>query len=62
MSNHFRYALIVTLAAFAAVLTLTPSSKLAPEEISQAKLERLLAEKAIIDGPECPSPLRLAAQ
>jgi cell division protease FtsH len=54
MSNHFRYALIITLAAFAVFLTLTPSSKLAPEEINQAKLERLLGEKAIVTAEITP--------
>src|ERR1051325_7904838 len=47
MSNHFRYALIAVLAAFGLVLALTPSSKLGPEEINQAKLDRLLTQKAI---------------
>jgi cell division protease FtsH len=47
MSNHFRYTLIVLLVAFAVVLALRPSSRIAPEELSQAKLERLLSQKAI---------------
>ena len=45
MSNHFRYALIAVLAAFTLALALIPSNKLAPEEINQTKLERLLAER-----------------
>lgn len=54
MSNHFRYALIVVLAAFGLVLALTPSGKPAAEEISQAKLERLLADKAILRAEVTP--------
>jgi cell division protease FtsH len=48
MSNHFRYALIVVLASFAVLLAVTPGTKLAPEEINQAQLDRLLATKAIV--------------
>ena len=54
MSNHFRYALIVVLAVFAVVLANTPSSKLAPEELNQAKLERLLGAKAILNAEITP--------
>src|SRR5437868_1512096 len=54
MSNHFRYALIAVLAAFTLALALIPSNKLAPEEINQTKLERLLAEKAIIGAEITP--------
>jgi cell division protease FtsH len=54
MSNHFRYALIVVLVAFAAVLALTPGSKSAPEELAPSKLERLLADKAILSAEITP--------
>jgi cell division protease FtsH len=54
MSSHFRYALIVVLAAFAIVLALTPSRKPAPEEITQAKLDRLLSENAILTAEITP--------
>jgi cell division protease FtsH len=54
MSNHFRYALIVVLAAFAVLLAVTPRTQLAPEELNQAQLERLLAAKTIINAEITP--------
>jgi cell division protease FtsH len=54
MSNHFRYALIVVLAVFGIVLAMTPSARPPSEEISQAKLERLLAQKAILTAEITP--------
>ena len=54
MSNHFRYALIFILAAFAVVLAVTPSSKPIPEEISLPKLERLLGQNAILNAEITP--------
>ena len=54
MSNHFRYALIGVLAAFGLVLAFTPSTKLLPEEINRPKLERLLANKAIVTAEITP--------
>lgn len=54
MSNHFRYALIIVLAAFGVLLALTPSAKLVPEEINLRQLERLLGEKAILNAEIVP--------
>jgi cell division protease FtsH len=54
MSNHFRYALIVLLAALAIVLALRPSTKLAPEELNQPRLERLLTAKTILKAEITP--------
>lgn len=54
MSNHFRYALILILAAFGVLLALTPSTKPVPEEIGLLKLQRLVEEKAIVSAEITP--------
>lgn len=54
MSNHFRYALIIVLAAFGLLLALTPNSKPVPEEISLLKLQRLVEQKSILSAEVTP--------
>ena len=54
MSNHFRYTLILVLVSFGLLYALTPRPTLNPEEIPQAKLERLLADKAILSAVVTP--------
>lgn len=54
MSNHFRYALILILAAFGVLLALTPSTKPVPEEIGLLKLQRLVEERAILSAEITP--------
>lgn len=54
MSTHFRYTLSLVLISFGLLYALTPKSTLNPEEIQPAKLERLLADKAILSAEITP--------
>jgi cell division protease FtsH len=54
MSNQFRYAVIIVLVMFGSMLALTPSTRPVPDEISRARLERLLELNAITSAEITP--------